>query len=233
MRAVDQVAKLESAFLWSISSQFPDLLDDSENANLHAFLVLSHAVLEEDIEAAFEEYFDELSRQLGEDRVPVAGLLLAYAIAEQVSTEKKIAYKKRHTVSFVQKCGRDVLEKVIRSNNGLKEQNLEKLARAVGLHWEDFEQSLGTAIADLNTFGSKRGSSSHLSPFSSKVTSITGQLDPEDVKRWVSDAVAGVNAIRAHLLSLISSTDPQPRTRKQKRLSSAVTLQASRAIRRN
>jgi hypothetical protein len=214
---VTQISTLEAAFLSSITTEFPDRLTESEKANVHAYLVLAHSVLEEEIEASFEDFFDEVSRQLLGDAIPEAALSLAFAIAEQIPDDLKVAYRKRDTIAFVRGAGRKVLEKAIQTNNGLKEENLAKLAKAVGVNWLAFERSLGTAIADLSAFGTRRGSSSHLSPFSTRVTAISQELDPDDVKRWVRDAVVGAAAIRTHLMAQaspqIATTPTQPRGR--------------------
>jgi hypothetical protein len=201
MDAVAQISTLEIAFLSSITTEFPGRLTESEKANLHAYLVLSHSVLEEDIESIFEEFYDLVSSQLGAKMVPPAALSLAFAVAEQTPEALRVSYRRRDTVAFIRGPGRQMLEKAVLSNNGLKEENLAKLAKAVGVDWSAFEQTLATAIADLSAFGTRRGSSSHLSPFSTKVTAIAEELDPEDVKRWVRDAVAGASAIRSHVMA--------------------------------
>jgi hypothetical protein len=227
-----QISTLEVAFLSSIDTEFPGRLTESEKANLHAYLVLSHSVLEEDIESVFEEYFDLLSPQLAGEVVPSVGLSLAFAVAEQIPDELRVTHRKRDTVAFIQGPGRQVLEKAITTNNGLKEENLAKLAKAVGVNWPAFEQALGTAIADLSAFGTKRGSSSHLSPFSTKVTSIAEELDPEDVKRWVRDAVAAAAAIRSHLMSqtVVSPTQRSTTQRRNIRFGTP-RVRASRSLR--
>ncbi|MDR6689981.1 hypothetical protein J2X55_000880 [Microbacterium sp. 1154] len=232
MDARTQISTLEVAFLSSITTEFPGRLTKSEKANLHAYLVLSHSVLEEDIESVFEEFFDLLGPQLAGEVVPSAAVSLAFAVAEQIPDELKVAHRRRDTAAFIRGPGRKVLEKAIAANNGLKEENLAKLAKAVGVNWAAFEQALGTAIADLSTFGTKRGSSSHLSPFSTKVTAIAEELDPEDVKRWVRDAVAGAAAIRAHLLSQAVGSRIKKSTAQRDRIRhGAPRLRVSRSLR--
>ena len=234
MRVADQIGKLENAFLDSVTTAFPSPLTEVERANLHAYLVLSHAILEEEIESAFEDYFDAVSLRLDSNMVPASGFLLAYAIGDQLSKEANVSYKSRNTIEFVRNRGREVLMTAIRANNGLKDHNLERLARVVGLDWGSFDGTLGNAIADLNTFGSKRGSSSHLSPFSPKVTSISGELDPDDVKKWVDDAVLAAESIRSYLTFQVDSAGQELHQSVDRRcMSSSVRVRASRAIYRS
>ena len=234
MLVADQIEKLETAFLDSVTTAFPSPLSEVERANLHAYLVLSHAILEEEIESAFEDYFDAVSLRLDSNMVPASGFLLAYAIGDQLSKEVNVSYKNRNTIEFVRNRGREVLMAAIRANNGLKGHNLERLAKVVGLDWGSFDGALGNAIADLNTFGGKRGSSSHLSPFSSKVTSISGELDPDDVKRWVDDAVVAAESIRNYLAFQVASAGQElHRSLNRRCISSSVRLRASRAILRS
>lgn len=208
MSAAAQIQTLEGAFLNSIETQFPAPLTEGELANLHAYLVLAHSVLEEEIESAFEEYFHQVAATMKSDLVPKAAVLLAYAVRDKVADKVQVAYKARDVFQFVQGIGRTVIESAIRSNNGIKTENVKNLAEAVGLHWTLFEQNISTALLDLDTLGTKRGSSSHLSPFSPKTTSITSSFDPDDVRNWVKDGVAAASAIRAHLTKCVAV--PQP-----------------------
>lgn len=219
MDAVTQIRTLEGAFLSAIETEFPDPLTEQERANLHAYLVLAHSVLEEEIESAFEEYFDQVAATMQGDSMPKATLLLTYAVRDKIPEKAQISYKLRDVIPFVQGIGRTVVASAIKANNGLKTDNVKNLAEAVGIHWSLFEQSVSTALLDLDTLGTKRGSSSHLSPFSPKTTSITSSFDPDDVRKWVHDGVAASSAIRAYLTECIAlpkaaqNESPAPRRR--------------------
>ena len=208
MDAAAQIRTLEGAFLSSIATEFPDPLTEPERANLHAYLVLAHSVLEEEIESAFEEYFDRVAATMTGDLIPKAAVLLTYAVRDKIPEKAQISYKLRDVLPFVRGIGRTVIETAIKANNGLKTDNVKNLAEAVGIHWIPFEQSVSTALLDLDTLGTKRGSSSHLSPFSPKTTSITSSFDPDDVRKWVQDGVAASTAIREHLVNCVSILAP-------------------------
>lgn len=233
MDAAAQIETLEGAFLSSIETEFPDPLTERERANLHAYLVLAHSVLEEEIESAFEEYFNQVAATMNGDMVPKAAVLLTYAVRDRVAEKAQVAYKTRDVLQFVQGKGRTVIESAINSNNGIKTNNVKSLAEAVGIHWTLFEQTVSTALLDLDTLGTKRGSSSHLSPFSPKTTSITSSFDPDDVRKWVQDGVAASSAIRTHLTECVTTPHPPPQGSPSRQLRGrAPKLRLPRALRR-
>lgn len=206
----EQLDHLDRTLLSGIVSTFPEPLPDGDRALAHAYLVLAHAVLEEALEEVFEKHYDRLASWLNADMVPLEAAKLVYAAAGWAKVAGvEQAYKVRDLHSQIAKSCRSEFEKKLGSNNGIKTHNVQNLAKLIGVSWEEFENELSDALADLTTLGAKRGDAGHLSPFSKKMTELTDALDPDDVRKWVSDGLSGVERISTYLSSLVSVQQPQ------------------------
>lgn len=204
MHLVDQLAHLDTALLGTVITQFPDPLPEPERAQVHAYLVLSHAVLEEFLELAFEEHFNRLCECLSSDSVPLECVRLAYAVAQYVPKDL-VAYKKRNIAELIKGAGRKEFSQRLRGNNGLRSSNVESMCKLVGLHWEGVESALNAELLDLDTLGAKRGAASHLSPYSEKSTAIAVTDGPDDVRRWVKEGRLAIDAIIKYIATTVPS----------------------------
>lgn len=196
MSPAEQIAKLDGAFLQSVVVEAGATPDETSRANIHAYLVLSHAILEEHIESIFDGYFQRALSLLDKDLVPRACLALVYSVADRAARDDKTSYLKRSVRHETERLGRPLLVKAIKSNNGLKPANIENLAQAAGLAWGEFDDALSTHLANLQNLGVKRGDAGHLSPFSAQLTEV---VHPEQVREWVGNGVSAVAAIEEFL----------------------------------
>ncbi|MEO5316097.1 hypothetical protein PV772_18615 [Pseudarthrobacter sp. CC12] len=199
---------LDKALLGSVTTQFPAPLTAAEQALTHGYLVLAHAVLEEHLEKIFEEHFDRLVSWLVSDLVPRETALLAYAVKEWLPASLNIGYKQRDLHQFFAKPARNEFIKLLGKNNGLKLENVAALAKLVGLDWKSFEDALNAELSDLTTLGSKRGAAGHLSPYTSKVTELTENDYPEDVRTWVDAGERAIERIRLYLSEILLKQQP-------------------------
>lgn len=204
----DQLKNLDRALLGAVTTQFPTPLTAAEQALTHGYLVLAHAVLEEHLEKIFEEHYDRLASWLTSDMVPRETALLTYAVREWLPASINVGYKQREMQQFIAKPARDEFVKLLGRNNGLKLENVATLAKLVGLNWKCFEDSLNTELSDLTTLGSKRGAAGHLSPYTNKVTELTENDYPDDVRGWVDAGETAIEAIRSYLSLLVSRQQP-------------------------
>ncbi|WP_162625632.1 hypothetical protein [Mycolicibacterium llatzerense] len=199
----EQLHHLDQTLLANVGASFPEPLTEAEKAQVHAYLVLAHAVLEECLEAMFLSHFDSVIGRLGEGLVPIECVRLAYAVADNLPEKIKISYSKRETIKLVQTLGRKEFEGRIRLNHGLKTENVQYLAKGVGLDWCGLEDELSAELADLNTLGVKRGSAGHLSPFTERVTNISADSGPDDVRLWVEAGRTAVEKLESYLASTL------------------------------
>lgn len=194
--------------LGAVVSTFPEPLTEQDRASVNAYLVLAHAVLEEQLEEVFERHFDRLASWLIADMVPLETARLVYAVRGWITEELNLPYKKRALHKQVAVASRKDFGKQVRLNNGLKFENVHALAKLVGVQWDEFEDHLSDELADLSNLGVKRGAAGHLSPFTDKVTALTANDDPDEIRRWVEAGRQAVARIEAYLDSLVRSQQP-------------------------
>lgn len=207
MDLVNQLNHLDALLLSTVSTEFPDPLTDEEKAATNAYVVLSHAVLEEYIEDAFERHFARLAAWLDSPTVPLEAAKLALALGDWVKEDKRVAFKKRQISGYV-KGLQSSMRSQLGQNHGIKATNIQHMARLVGVDWPALEAELSTALADLSTLGSMRGEAGHLSPFSERAVRITRQAYPDDVRSWVRSARDGAMAISGYLDMTVREQEP-------------------------
>ena len=199
MLLAQQLHLLDDAFLASVTTPFPAPLTPREKALTHAYLVLSHAVLEEHLEQVFERHYDRLVGWLGAEMVPLEAARLTFAVSEWVREDLKVGFKTRDMTEFIGKAAKKDFMTHIRKNNGLKATNVEGMAKLLGLSWKNFEDELFVHLSDLDNVGSKRGAAGHLSPFTAQTTELSANDYPEDMREWVDSGREAVEAIEAYL----------------------------------
>lgn len=206
----NQLDHLDHVLLSSVTTQFPDLLSDAEKTTTHAYLVLCHAVLEEHLEGLFESHFQKLLNCLQSDVVPVEVVRLAFSITEWLPKKIDVTYKKRSVPGIMQaEPVSKEFKRLIANNHGLSPENVENLAKMIGLDWKSLENDLDQELADLQSFASKRGEASHLSPFTDRAVKLTRQDYPENVREWVSAGRDAVIKIGRYLESLLEVRCPR------------------------
>ncbi|HOF37601.1 MAG TPA: hypothetical protein PK132_12650 [Dermatophilaceae bacterium] len=205
----EQLELLDDLLLGPVKSIFPAPLTQEERVAVNAYLVLSHAVLEEQLEEAFERHFERLVgwARVDAGMVPREVAVLAFAASKWTPEGTLKSWKSRSLFDSL-RGSFGHFRKQLRNNNGIKERNVETLARSIGLEWGSFEQVLSQELADLTTLGARRGEAGHLSPFSGKAVILNQQEYPEDARRWVRAAGAALARIIRHLDSLIVEQQP-------------------------
>jgi hypothetical protein len=95
------------------------------------------------------------------------------------------------------KAGSSRVEKAVIANHGIKETNVEHLAKAAGVEWPPFEAACHMALTQLDTLGGKRGSVAHVSTSKSQITA--NPIYPANALQWVEDALAATQIIEDYL----------------------------------
>lgn len=204
-----QLNHLDNVLLKTVTTQFPNLLTDAEKSTTHAYLVLSHAVLEEHLEGLFQRHFLQLLSWLKADLVPIEVTRLAFGMKEWLPKDAHVTYKKRSVPGIMSsEIVRRAFNQEVKNNHGLAPQNIENLAKLVGLDWARFDKRLDQEIGNLKTLASKRGEAGHLSPFTDKAIKLSRQDYPENVREWVSNGREAVERIDNYLTELIQSQQP-------------------------
>lgn len=205
-----QLNHLDQVLLSSVTTQFPGLLSDAEKTTTHAYLVLSHAVLEEHLEELFDAHFQRLLSWLDADLVPAEVVRLAFGITDWLPKSVDVSYKNR-SVPGVIKANPIAKEfrRLIGQNHGLGPSNVNGLAKLVGLDWKAFENFHVQELADLQNLATKRGEAGHLSPFTERSVMLSRQDYPDNVREWVEAGRSAVTKIGVYLKTLIDSQQPQ------------------------
>jgi hypothetical protein len=191
-----------------VRTTFPDPLTDKEKASTHAYILLAHAVLEEQIETTFERHYDRLVGRLVADMVPMETVRLVYAVREWLPKSFEVPYRKRALGELLRTGARKHFVSQIKLNNGIKPDNIEKLASLVGLDWRAFDDRLVNELEDLRTLGVKRGEAGHLSPYTEKSVRLTRQDYPENVREWIHAGRDAVVSISSYLDRIVCDQQP-------------------------
>jgi len=193
-----QIAFLDDLLLTAVTTEFPDPLTDPERASVSAYLVLSHACIEEFLEDVCARHFENLLAFLGSPIVPRAAGAALLSIGLQLNAQA-VPIKSRNLKAAV-KLGALSYQALVKANNGVRYDNLKKLVGGLGTDWRLFEQGLSTELADLDALGSKRGEVGHLSPFSNKSVQVTPRVYPDDVRGWVANGRVAALAVEGYLV---------------------------------
>jgi hypothetical protein len=200
MDLLAQLNWLDSALLSRVTTAFPDPFNPEEKAALAAYLVLTHACIEEALEDAFEAHANALVAMVhAQNNVPLAVVRFSLHAGLNQPSNMRTSFRTRRLRGTLIAAVTNYKKSVIEQNHGIKQENMLSLAEGVGLEWEDFELALNNAISDLSTLGAKRGSVGHLSPFTTKSALLTARVDVADVRSWVKNAERAVGEIVTYL----------------------------------
>lgn len=207
MRINEQLAHLDTLLLSTVTTQFPEPLTDAEKATVHAYIVLTHAVIEEYIEDGYLDHFDRLSAWADYPSIPEASVRMIVTFAFKFPGKGANPGGSKPLSDLV-KAARGFVEGAVKGNNGIKSANLESLSKALGVDWLDMDAQLSSGIADLEALGARRGEAGHLSPFTDKAVKLTRQVYPDDVRAWVNRASAAAEAIIDYLEERLRCNSP-------------------------
>lgn len=188
---------IDGRLLSSVTTEFPDPLTDDEKISVNAYLVLCHACIEEFLEDAFLHHVTSLLAMVDQPLVPRDVAELFFALG--VLIEKRLPYKAR-TRTGVSTLGLKMFQSsVINQNNGLKPDNVRKLAEGAGVPWPEFESALASELAKLTTLGAKRGEAGHLAPLTLKASKLSPRDYPDNVREWVQGGLHAGLSINRYL----------------------------------
>lgn len=148
-----RINNIEKHFVYSFLSKNVLDLTERQMDLCRGYKVLCHAEI--------EYYFEEIARMIVEESLwwwsnekkvtlPIVGLLGNY---EKIETNANVDTK-------INQVANDYLNKVIRKNHGVKEENLKKIYVNLGIDILEFD---ATWVATLSSYGISRGKIAHTS----------------------------------------------------------------------
>lgn len=203
-----QLREMETTLLAGVSTVPPDPLRSEERTLTRAYLVLAHAVLEEEVEQIFLNHFDSVRQLLATvDYAPLELLPFFAAVHEWNTAVQLPTYAKRNYMGYITSPKvSEYVSSEVRENHGLKADNVMGLAKLVGIEWTVIDDAPGVELTALTTLGVKRGAAGHTSLFSGRNQALAGQEYPVNVREWVENAAKTVIELERVVKSL--STEP-------------------------
>jgi hypothetical protein len=203
-----QLREMETTLLAGVSTVPPDPLRSEERTLTRAYLVLAHAVLEEEVEQIFLNHFDSVRQLLATvDYAPLELLPFFAAVHEWNTAVQLPTYAKRNYMGYITSPkASEYVSSEVRENHGLKADNVMGLAKLVGIEWTVIDDAPGVELTALTTLGVKRGAAGHTSLFSGRNQALAGQEYPVNVREWVENAAKTVIELERVVKSL--STEP-------------------------
>lgn len=208
--ARSEIAALDEYLLGSITIEPPDTMSTTELIAVRAYLILAHATIEEFIEGCFFQYLEACSKIDSDGRAHSGAFLSILQLASDIGGQLKNSDRSPKAVA--EKIPGLYREKVISANHGVRKRNIEKLARGAGFSWNEFEESCPGLITSCDTLGAKRGETAHVSSAAMSDDGLQQQLYPRDVRRYIGDAVQGVEELCTFLLRSLGSQFAMPST---------------------
>jgi hypothetical protein len=177
----------------------PDEPDHAASLRIRAFLILSHAAIEE----LFEQQIYETVKGCVEcfDQAPPA---VALALATKYSGELmgQNAGKVPSAIEIARKLSGLYFSKVIKPNNGIRRSSIDAMCRPLGVSVGDLGPDVETGLARLDTLGAKRGSAAHTLRGATKEVILTS-----DARTWVDEAIDAVEIVIPRILGAIAQRE--------------------------
>jgi hypothetical protein len=141
------------------------------------YLVLACATIEEFIEECFDDYTE---RALDSSSGSVSGcfVFLAIRFADDIGGKSKLSSNLTHRCKALRGL---YVSKVVRTNNGVKRDNLRSLARPLGL-LDRLESECEELLSPADTLGARRGAVAHTG-------TVNEELRPAEARKLVSDVL--------------------------------------------
>lgn len=203
-----EMAEIESTLLSGVSSSPPDPLSPRERTLTRAYLLVAHAILEERIEGIFFKHFMSARELIATGASMPIGLLPYYAAAMEWKRDIP-TYSKRNWLGFMSSAvAHEYVANEVRQNHGLKADNVQDLAKLVGVEWSAIDEAADVQLAALTTLGVKRGAAGHTSPFTTPAQVVAEEEYPANVREWVEQAVRTVIALES-VVEHLSAAGPR------------------------
>jgi hypothetical protein len=160
---------------------------DAQKDKIHAYIVLAHAEIEEHLEALVR-YVTELARR--DCKPPQCSPLISRLAIHKSASRNEVPETITQEVveSAVGYC-----ETILKSNNGIKADNLFRMFMPLGLTHDDFDPLL---MEELNAFGELRGGIAHTAARLRKGTS------PSMERKRVGSILDGISHLGEKVKSL-------------------------------
>lgn len=171
------------------------------------YRVLVHAEIESYLEDVAREAVTNAIRAWKSDRKPsmiIVSFLAAYHSGWDAKNERanedivelaKARSRVKNTVDETIDIAQKQYIKLVRDNQGVKENNFKGLILPLGV---DFEKIDGTWLANLNNFGANRGETAH------KTKRASGQINPKDEYNAVKMLLKGLKELDEIILKVQS-----------------------------
>lgn len=190
-----EVAVLDRALLGTVVVQPPDDLSQHERIAIRAYLILSHAAIEEFTEACFRDYVRATLR-IDDAGMVSAGMYLA--LIELADPIKGRLQRSVRTPEQVLALFPELYQAKLSANNGVRRHHLQAISQAAGIDWLLFEDSLDLLVQALETLGTKRGGIAHVSTAVHPGTNgggVVEELLPPNVREYVGDALRALPSL--------------------------------------
>jgi len=175
-RLIETIEKLRNALLPS-PFEPTGAYEQPEIAHLQtvSFRILVHAEMEAYLEEIAQLLFQEAWSAWDQHGTPSKVIIGLLAFSGREHTGPPSSLKLHNALSDVSIClekAQGVWRHAVKTNHGLKEENLLKLLLPLGISADDLDSML---LTDLTSFGSARGEVAHSSPLK-----IKQYADPKD-----------------------------------------------------
>ncbi len=196
------MATLNSYLLVPITSVAPDL-SEGELIAVRAYLVLSHAAIEEFIEAAFLTYVRECTLADDRGRVHPGTTLALLRLADEIRGQ--IPKAQLRPAEILSRIPPLYQLNVLRPNHGIKPDYIQTMALGAGLGWPEFEAACPNLLAALPTLSSARGDIAHLSSLglSADGAGLRITYYPEDARKKTGAVLTSIQEFIDHLASTL------------------------------
>lgn len=169
------------------------------------------------VHAELEAYFEDMARDISSKAIDkwnkeqkatkqFVSLLVAYhSLWEEADLDSLHRYSKQlkgphkpidDKIKEVVKKTQDQYSTILKGNNGIKEENLKKIVRPLGIEITESDWLL-----HISNFGSSRGDTAHLS------TKATHTINPKDELDRVENIMEGIKKIDSDFFDVLEMID--------------------------
>lgn len=199
MSLADRVAELRRHFLPDPFSP-TGMYADKDLDLARAYRLLVHAEIESYLEDRGREVILSVVKEWESDKKPRAALisLLSFHLWQHQLTAQQIREAcdgKLHHLEAHVKTANEGYNRLLGTNNGVKEENVLRILLPLGLSGSDIDR---TWLNTLHSFGTAHGETAHTS------IGMQCRIDPESELKTVNDIIEGLKDIDRRLTEIAS-----------------------------
>jgi hypothetical protein len=192
------VAVIERTLLPRISIERAP--NGTQQIKTRAYIVLSHAAIEEFIEDSLFGAIMECNVDATND-VHYVSLCLTTAYARDLQGEhQQSGGGVLDAATIAQKIPNLYRAKTLNNNNGIRRKDFGKICRPLGFDIEELSNGHETEFAAFDTLAAKRGDSAHTFVYAAKEL-----IHPVQAKEWVNGALDALDKITPVLINAFIS----------------------------